>query len=100
MATKTEAEATKTKAEAKTPEADTKAAEKTEIVVPATLGTRTNSFITEIRNASKAYLKEIDADMKGKEPGDAYYGQLKFARIRADRLLKAMDELAAGKPVR
>lgn len=95
---KLEDEATEPAAEE--PKAKKTKAEKPEPKQPQALGGLKDTYVKEIRDNSKKYLDLITKEMEGVEPGHPYYSELKFAKIRAERVIFSMDELAKGKPTR
>lgn len=56
-----------------------------------------DEFIKSIRNAAKIFKEAVEKELEGVEPGHPHYSDLKFARIRAERVLFNADELSRGK---
>ena len=76
------------KAETKTPKKETVTKES------EALGKLRTEFINGQRRGAQAYLKLVESEIEKVEPGHPHYSGLKFAKIRAERILFSLDELS------
>jgi len=58
------------------------------------------TFIKQMREAANGYLTIVKEELKTREPGHPQYSELKFAKIRAERVIHSMEELGRGNPIR
>jgi hypothetical protein len=87
---------------AEVPQPEEPKAQKKEVVVKDSeaLGALKTSFIAQQRKAAQAFLALIDSELKVVDVGHPHYANLKFTKIRAERIIFSLDELSRGKGIR
>ena len=71
---------------------------KTEPVIKESvaLSTAKQKFLQQTRKAAQDYLVVVQTEFDAVEPGHPHYSGLKFAKIRAERVIFSCDELSRG----
>lgn|SRR5574337_129914 len=60
------------------------------------LGSVKDDFVKTLRNSTTLFKKAIEAELDKVDVGHPHYSKLKFAKIRAERILFSLDELSRG----
>lgn len=83
------------------PKATTRGSRKETVVTESkALGTMKTTFIKGFRDGVNQYGKAVQAELDKVDVGHPHYAELKFAKIRIERMLFSLEELQNGKPKR
>lgn len=79
-------------------QAEPKAETKEKVVAESkALGNAKDQYVKTLRAASEAYKRVVEGELDKVDVGHPHYSNLKFAKIRAERILFSLDELSRGK---